>query len=180
MSGVKVINLNTKLKFVDVKNFNGKSSYHNLHLYEAYCQVQFQININVLESLPIDVLNAISHQSPVVTIKSNGEWKILGGLFSVFLANEGLITQVAIYEVDNPSEDYINSIIAGELWRPLCMSIDRKKGLASLLSSAKKLFQDVPNASGLKMLSQKKTLARLAGGTREVIRNQQGKLNANE
>jgi len=172
--------LNTKLKFVDAKIFNAKSSYHNLHLYEAYSQLQFQTNINVLECLPIDALNAISHQSPVVTIKSNGEWIILGGLFSLFLANEGLITQLAIYELDNPSVEYINSIIAAELWMPLCKSLDRNKGLASLLASAKNLFEGVPNASGLKMLSQKKTLARLAGETREVIRNQQGKLNANE
>lgn len=127
---MEINELKIRVKLVDATRFSAGASYHNEKLYESYCQLKFQVGLEGLSAWPKELLSVIAIKNPVLTVKWEGGWEVLGGLFSLFLANEDLIESVPIYEIESPSEELIELIEASELWQPLCFQLDSKIGVA--------------------------------------------------
>lgn len=177
---MEINELNIRVKLVGANRFGAAVSYHNEKLYESYCQLKFQVGLEGLGNWPKEMLSIMAIKNPVLTVKREGGWKVLGGLFSLFLANENLIEAVLIYEIDEPSKELIELIEASELWQPLCFQLDAKIGLASVLNAQKAIGDNGVGKKYAKEISHVRSLAKISGETRDAVRHQVRNFKKNE
>lgn len=169
---MEINDLKIKVKLVDATRFSAGASYHNEKLYESYCQLKFQVSLGSLAVWPKELLSVIAIKNPVLTVRREGGWEVLGGLFSLFLANENLIESVQIYEIEAPSEKLIELIEVSELWQPICLQLDSKIGLASVLSAEKIIGDNWADKKYAEEISHIRSIAKISGKTRDAVRNQ--------
>lgn len=169
---MEINSLKIKLRLVDATRFSSGASYQNENLYESYCQLKFQVGLEGLSAWPKELLTVIAIKNPVLAVKREDGWEVLGGLFSLFLANENLIETVSIYEIDAPSQGQIELIEASELWQPLCFQLDSKIGLASVVNAETSIGHNWVDKKYSKEISHIRSIAKISGKTRDAVRHQ--------